>query len=165
MQFLTKDVQFDPSNGDLWINVVMIGLLRMDYQWDMYSKNSSEPFVLTSRSRAGNNSTPHNDFYPLKSDYNPAEPVGDMANRYCGLMMGIIGNPGDSYQFSIEVKQGADYPSSTLLDSLGTPPNQIVPPGVNYLSYKCEINFYSKKTETPDRTSDANTDKKADSVK
>lgn len=141
MELLTKDIKFNVNNGDLWINIIMSGLVRMDYQWDLLSNKASEPFRLTNNSRIGNNKSPHDDYYVIINDKNPGEPIINMDQRYIDLTMGIIGSSGDAYQFNIEIKQGIEYSTATLIDTLSNTAGSTIPAGQNYISYKCDINL------------------------
>ena len=144
MQTITKTVKFDPAGAKLWLRVDnMIGLVRMDYIWQLLSANPAEHYLLSKTSLLGSNKS--NRCYQIVNDYYTPPPsdeaISKMDNRFVDLEMTITGTPGDTYSFSIDIVQGIDNSSTNVIGTLLCPAGASLAPETYQITYKCTIDL------------------------
>jgi hypothetical protein len=111
-----KTVNYNPEGERLWVNIEMKGLYFVSYTYQLWSSSITEPPILTSPLKNGNNESPHDDYYPIVNDYNPTEPLSQYHNRALEIRLLVKKVDGDNgYRLRAVVYQGNDYETATEL--------------------------------------------------
>lgn len=113
-----KEVEFNPTGEKLWINIEMKGLYFQTYTYQLWSATVSEPPILTNPIRSGTNESPHDDFFEVKNDHLPQDPLINYNNRVIDVRFWIKKvNADNGYNVSVNVYQGASIDSGEKIGS------------------------------------------------
>jgi hypothetical protein len=113
-----KIVKYNSNGGRLWIDIEMYGLYFISYTYQLWSASVTEPPVLTNPLKNGNNSSPHDDYFPVINDYNPTEPLSQYDNRGAEVRLWIKKvNDDNGYHLKAVIYQGNDYDTAIELGS------------------------------------------------
>lgn len=111
-----KKIMFDPNGSKLWLNIEMRGVYFITYAYQLWAANKSEPPILTSPLRQGNNVSPHDDHYEIINDYNRNEPIANYDQRCLDINVWLKKAAEDNgYTLKVTVFQGTDYQSAVAI--------------------------------------------------
>jgi hypothetical protein len=113
-----KIIPFNPNGERLWVSMETRGLYFISYIYQLWSANANEPPILTNPMKQGNNIIPHDDFYLIQNDFNPAEPLSKFRNRIIDVRYWVKKlQSDDGYGLRVSVWQGNDFNTANLLGS------------------------------------------------
>jgi hypothetical protein len=117
---IEKDVQFDPNGEKLWVEFDMKGLYGITYVYQLLDKDKKTP--LSSPLKTGNNIQLDDDFYEIKNDLNPNQPLSDYEDRQVNVSFLIVQVKDDfGYKVKATIFQGATFKTAVELDFAESP--------------------------------------------
>lgn len=112
----TVIAKFEPNGGPLFVEMIMDGLYRTRYSYDLWSMDNNQPVVLTKTPFRGNNESPHDDTAQIINEFDTGESLSNYDGREVEVSFKIINRGSDDgYRVGVRIKQGNDSQTAEVV--------------------------------------------------